>query len=158
MGEVARRFRERRLGTARALRTRREQRSALVLAIAAGLERVEGDLDAALARLIEPHATILSAAVLDERGIQVTGSVMNPMRFLRQKTVIFAPPPRGADHSLKEYFYLLVGSEADPYESPPYVPLPTGDLAVTLSTRFGAGDARRVLALHVRAEPGDLAP
>lgn len=159
MGEVARRFRERRLGTARALRTRREQRSALVLAVAAGLQRVgEGDLDAALARLIEPHSSILSAAVLDERGVQITGSVLNPMRFLRQKTIIFAPPPRGADHSLKEYFYLLVGSEAAHYESPPYVPLPTGDLAVTLSTRFEAGDARRVLALHVRAEPGDLAP
>jgi hypothetical protein len=156
MGEVARRFRDRRLGTARALRTRREQRSALVLSVAAGLRRAgEGDLDAALARLIEPHPSILSAAVLDESGIQITAPVLNPMRFLRQKTVIFAPPARGADHSLKEYFYLLVGSDADPYESPPYVPLPTGDLAVTLSTRIGAG---RVLALHVRAEPGDLAP
>jgi hypothetical protein len=75
--------------------------------------------------------------------------------MLRQKTVIFAPPPIGTDHSLKEYFYLLMAGEADPFETTPYTPLPTGALAVTLATRCGPGE-ERILVLHVSADPADL--
>ncbi len=154
MADAARRFKEERVGAARAARGRRDQRSALVRSLAAGLEGGQ-ELETALKDLIRPHASVLSAAVLDEAGTQLTGTVLNPMRVLRQKSVIFAPPGRGTDHSLKEYFYLLVEGGDETYESAPYVPLPTGDLAVTVSTRLA--DGHRVLCAHLRAEPGDLA-
>ena len=154
---AATRFKERRLGAARAARSRRDERAELVRRLAAGLGSCAPDeAESALQRLIRPVPAVLSATVMDESGVQVTETVLNPLRMLREKTVIFAPPARGADHSLKEYFYLLMEGETDPFTTSPYVPLASGDLAVTLTTRFHHSDgSARVLCVHVRAESGD---
>ena len=137
--------------------TRRDDRVELVRRLAEGLAGCAPDEgEAALKRLIRPLPSVLSAALIDERGVQVTETVLNPLRMLREKTVIFAPPARGADHSLKEYFYLLVEGDSDPFITSPYVPLASGDLAVTLTTRVTHVDGTaRILAVHVRAESAD---
>lgn len=155
MQELAYRYREQRVTAGRNARSRREDRSALIRSIAEGLRDVEDGFEAALGRLIGPHASIHSATVLDADGVQISDTVLNPVPMLRQKTVIFAPPPIGTNHSLKEYFYLLMAGEADPFETTPYTPLPTGALAVTLATRCGRGEGR-ILVLHVSADAADL--
>lgn len=148
--ELAHRYRERRVAAGRMARSLREERSALIRSIAGELACATAGLEEALARLIAPHPSVLSAAVLDADGVQVSDTVLSPIPLLHQKTVIFAPPPRGTDHSLKEYYYLLVAGEGDPFETRPYTPLPTGELAVTLSTRCGTEGW--ILALHMSAE------
>jgi EAL domain-containing protein (putative c-di-GMP-specific phosphodiesterase class I) len=154
---AASRVKERRLRAARASRTRRDERVEVVRRIAAGLaECAPDEAEAALKHLIRPLPSVLSAALIEESGVQATETVLNPLRMLREKTVIFAPPARGADHSLKEYFYLLVEGDSDPFITSPYVPLASGDLAVTLSTRITHADGTaRILAVHVRAESAD---
>ena len=47
--------------------------------------------------------------------------------------MIFHPPARGTDHSLKEYFFLLAQFADGYYETTPYVPLPTKALCITAS-------------------------
>ena len=149
--EVGHRYRAQRVTAGREARSRKEERSAILLSIAEGMRDVEMGLEAALARLIAPYPSIHSAAVLDRDGVQVSDTVLNPVPMLRQKTIIYAPPPRGTDHSLKEYYYLLVAGEADPFETTPYTPLPTGMLAVTLSTRC-PGNLGHIVTLHVSAD------
>lgn len=101
---------------------------------------------------------IESACVLNDRGEQVCDTVLfSPSPLAGRKSVIFAPPARGTDHSFKEYFYLLSEARLNPFVTEPYVPLPSGDLCVTLTTfvRCALGD-NHVLVLHFKAEPEEL--
>jgi hypothetical protein len=50
--------------------------------------------------------------------------------------VMFRPAPPGADHSLKEYYYVLLDVELQKYTTDPYVSLATGNLCRTISTFF----------------------
>ena len=98
---------------------------------------------------VEPQ--IESACVLDENGRQIIDTIVRMPRVQKAKTVIFRPPPSGTDHSMKEYFYALQEGGIDPYESQPYVPLPSGDLCIAISTFFhDADDCRRILCVHFR--------
>ena len=59
---------------------------------------------------------------------------------------MFRPAPRGTDHSLKEYYYVLVDVELQKYTTDPYVSLASGTLCRTISTRFlDARDGRTYL-------------
>jgi hypothetical protein len=56
---------------------------------------------------------------------------------------MFHPARRGADHSLKEYYYILLGVELQQYTTEPYVSLASGSISRTISTSFR--DARNRL-------------
>jgi EAL domain-containing protein (putative c-di-GMP-specific phosphodiesterase class I) len=99
--------------------------------------------DAILDRVIGEDSRIQCCYVLDDEGIQVTETVGNAGRDLRSSAAMFRPAPRGTDHSLKEYYYVLVDVELQKYTTDPYVSLASGTLCRTISTRFaGAGAAR----------------
>jgi EAL domain-containing protein (putative c-di-GMP-specific phosphodiesterase class I) len=105
--------------------------------------------DSVAAAGIEPQ--IESACILDENARQITGTVARMPRVQKAKMVIFRPPPSGTDHSMKEHFYALSEGGIDPFESQPYVPLPSGDLCIAVSTFFrDADDCRRILCVHFR--------
>jgi EAL domain-containing protein (putative c-di-GMP-specific phosphodiesterase class I) len=57
--------------------------------------------------------------VLDGAGIQVTETIWNPRMVRRQAGVMFRPAPRGADHSLKEYYYIQLDVEQQKYTNHP---------------------------------------
>ncbi len=101
---------------------------------------------------------IESACILDESGVQLCDSVLfNPSHLSKQKGVIFAPPPRGTDHSFKEYFYLLSEARLNPFVTEPYVPLPSGDLCVSVSTLFRDDiDQQCILVVHFHMDPEEL--
>jgi hypothetical protein len=46
------------------------------------------------------------------------------------------PAPKGADHSLKEYYYVLLDVELHKYTTEPYVSLASGSVCRTISTYF----------------------
>lgn len=72
-----------------------------------------------------------------------------------RKQFIFKLPAKGSDHSLKEYYYLLQESPANYYITAPYVPLPSGDLCVTISAPFQDRDGHSlILCVAVRADYG----
>lgn len=74
--------------------------------------------------------------VLDESGAQITSTVCNPKVKPSNKGAMFRPAPRGADHSLKEYYYVLLDVELHKYTTDPYISLASGNLCRTISTCF----------------------
>src|SRR4029077_4218182 len=74
--------------------------------------------------------------VLDGAGIQVTDTVWNPNLLRRTEGSIFRPAPRGSDHSLKEYYYILLDAELQKYTTDPYVSFASGNISRTISTYF----------------------
>jgi hypothetical protein len=66
---------------------------------------------------------------------------------------MFHPAPRGTDHSLKEYFYVLVDVELQRYTTDPYVSLASGSLCRTISTRFLTAGSKRPYVLCVDVNP-----
>lgn len=151
---VAYAFKRRTLNEIIRERSRGERRRDCVERIAGRLAQTrEAEFERALAGLVEDDDLVVSASVLDLSGIQVTDTVWNAAGTQRQKRVIFRPPARGADHSMKEYYYLLLETPVTTYETQPYVPLPSGDLCITASTRFDDADGSPfILCLHLAAE------
>ncbi|HVT87964.1 MAG TPA: EAL domain-containing protein [Tepidisphaeraceae bacterium] len=92
--------------------------------------------DQVLDATIKQYQNVECVYVLDESGTQVSSTVCNPAIPSRGNGVIFRPAPRGADHSLKEYYYVLLDVELHKYTTDPYVSLASGNLCRTISTCF----------------------
>ena len=96
-----------------------------------------------------PQLPVESVAVLNADGVQITPTILANVRWHKPKTVVFGPPALGTNHSMKEYVYALSENGDEPFETQPYVPLPSGDLCVTLSTFFfDAEQQKRILVVH----------
>jgi len=115
--------------------------------------RSEAELDAVLGHAVREDPRIECLYVLDAAGLQITDTICNESMARRPGGAMFRPAPRGTDHSLKEYFYVLVDVELPRYTTDPYVSLASGHLCRTISTCFqDATDGRTyVLCADVRA-------
>ena len=87
--------------------------------------------------------------VMDESGTQVSSTICNHRIPRRAKGVMFRPAPKGADHSLKEYYYVLLDVELNKYTTDPYVSLATGNLCRTISTCFRDAKNNRMYILCI---------
>jgi EAL domain-containing protein (putative c-di-GMP-specific phosphodiesterase class I) len=110
--------------------------------------------DARLFEMLERHPEAECLFILDEAGTQMSRMVSlgapSPRKHLFYKALA-----RGADHSLKDYFYMLIKSDFKGYTyvTAPYVSPVTGKLCVTVSTLFNNGYGRtNVLCVDVNAE------
>lgn len=74
--------------------------------------------------------------ILDEDGIQISDTYMFYEKKDKRKEMMFLPANKGADHSLKKYYYELINSKIMKYISEPYISSATGNLCVTLSRVF----------------------
>ena len=109
--------------------------------------------DGILARQIGGDVKIDCLYVLDDAGVQLTETICGPGLTARAGGTMFRPAPRGTDHSLKEYFYVLMDVELPKYTTDPYVSLAGGQLCRTISTCFRDAASGRtfVLCVDVRA-------
>jgi EAL domain-containing protein (putative c-di-GMP-specific phosphodiesterase class I) len=94
------------------------------------------DFDDVLRTTVSQYDNVECVYVMDESGAQITSTVCNHRVPQRNKGVMFRPAPKGADHSLKEYYYVLLDVELNKYTTDPYVSLATGNLCRTISTCF----------------------
>jgi EAL domain-containing protein (putative c-di-GMP-specific phosphodiesterase class I) len=112
------------------------------------------DFDDVLQTVVPQYEKVECVYVMDEAGTQVSSTVCNHRVPQRSKGVMFRPAPKGADHSLKEYYYVLLDVELNKYTTDPYVSLATGNLCRTISTCFR--DARNnklyILCIDVLCE------
>jgi EAL domain-containing protein (putative c-di-GMP-specific phosphodiesterase class I) len=108
--------------------------------------------DAVLKHLIGAFAQIEALYILDDKGIQVSETVLNPLARTRTSS-IFRCADKGDDLSFKEYFYLLIETGMRKYTTDSYISLATGNLIRTITTTFTDEDsARYVLCLDVSHE------
>lgn len=94
------------------------------------------EFDEILKVAVATYPSVECFYVLDGAGIQITETVWNPALARRASTPIFRPAPRGTDHSLKEYYYVLLDVELQKYTTEPYVSFASGNLGRTISTYF----------------------
>ena len=112
------------------------------------------DFDAMLSRNIVQYPSVECIYVLDEGGMQITNTICNEDIPRQQSGVMFHPAPKGTDHSLKEYYYILLDVELQKFTTDPYVSLASGNLCRTISTAFrdAANNKMYVLCVDVTAE------
>lgn len=110
--------------------------------------------DEVLARAIDHYPRVECVYVLDDCGTQVTNTIVNENTPGQKSGVLFRPAPIGADHSLKEYYYVLMDVELQKYTTDPYVSLASGNVCRTISTCFrDAGNSKMyVLCIDVLCE------
>jgi EAL domain-containing protein (putative c-di-GMP-specific phosphodiesterase class I) len=94
------------------------------------------DFDDVLMTIVPQYEKVECVYVMDEAGAQISATICNHRVPQRTKGVMFRPAPKGADHSLKEYYYVLLDVELNKYTTDPYVSLATGNLCRTISTCF----------------------
>jgi EAL domain-containing protein (putative c-di-GMP-specific phosphodiesterase class I) len=107
------------------------------------------DFGAVLEQAVQRFPAIECVYVLDETGIQVSATVCRSDSRGERSRTMFHPAPRGADHSLKEYYYMLLDAELQKYTTEPYVSLATGNLCQTISTCFRDGFRNRLYVLCI---------
>ena len=113
--------------------------------------------DPVMLEAIRPYPMVECVYVLDEAGIQVSDTVCNPAAPTGRrgsKGLMFKPALKGADHSLKEFYYVLLDVELQKYTTDPYVSLATGNVCRTISTCFrDAGNCKMyILCIDVISE------
>ncbi len=159
VNECGRAFKEQTLGRILSNRRRYGARIETLTSLLDTLRRAPvSEFEPLLRERSSEFPRIESACILDDRGEQVCDTVLfSPAPLAQRKSVMFAPPARGTDHSFKEYFYLLSEARLNPFVTETYVPLPSGDLCVTLTTfvRCALGD-NYVLVVHFKAELEEL--
>jgi EAL domain-containing protein (putative c-di-GMP-specific phosphodiesterase class I) len=94
------------------------------------------EFDDVLGITVPQYDNVECVYVMDESGTQISSTICNHRLPRRNKGVMFRPAPKGADHSLKEYYYVLLDVELNKYTTDPYVSLATGNLCRTISTCF----------------------
>lgn len=110
-----------------------------------------------LLKSIVPYPAVECVYVLDEAGIQVSDTICNPASPIGRrgsKGLMFRPALKGADHSLKEFYYVLLDVELQKYTTDPYVSLASGNVCRTISTCFrDAGNSKMyILCIDVVSE------
>jgi len=107
------------------------------------------DFDAALRQAVQKFPVIECAYVLDETGIQVSETICRENNLGNRNRKLFRPAPQGTDHSLKEYYCMLLDAELQKYTTDSYVSLATGNLCQTISTCFRDGFKNRLYVLCI---------
>ncbi len=97
------------------------------------------DFETTIKSVMKGREEIECAYILDERGIQSGRTIINNKKIKKQKRLLFHPADNGSDHSLKDY-YLFLNSHGDKYVSSEYISMASGNLCITISTRFNDTD------------------
>ena len=111
------------------------------------------EFDEILAHLIDDFPKVECVYVLYDAGVQVTETICNATVAQRAGAAMFRPARKGTDHSLKEYYYVLIDVELQKYTTEPYVSLASGNLCRTISTCFRDAANNRLYVLCVDVNP-----
>jgi EAL domain-containing protein (putative c-di-GMP-specific phosphodiesterase class I) len=149
--QVALLFKQRMLDKSSHRRAVRQQRLQVLEAAISSLHGASlEEIEPRLREVADRFEIVDSISLLDHDGIQTTAPIV-PSNLIYNQSVIFAPPGVGSDHSMKEYVFMLRDNGLGFFETAPYVPLPNGDLCVTMSCFFqGLGDKSGILVAHLK--------
>ena len=109
--------------------------------------RVEmtGGIESVFRELLPKHRDIQCLYALDMAGRQVGDTVFERVILDGIRHPLFRPATDGADHSLKDYYYLLRHSAGSFCLTEPYISKATGCLCRTFSTPFGTSEEKSLI-------------
>ena len=91
--------------------------------------------------------------VLNSKGTQISDTILKYDYKRKHKNMLFSPAAKGADHSLKAYYYHLVSNNNRNYISHKYMSMATGSMCITLSQRYLDSDGgTNILCIDFLAE------
>jgi len=133
---LAQTFKRHMVGKVEHRRTQQRQLTTVVDSLLRRLTLAEaGQFETLLENTSAEHDDVECVYVLAACGTQITSTIV-PRYFSRRTGVLFQPALKGADHSLKDYYYVPLEAGLPRYTSDPYVSLASGHLCRTLSTSF----------------------
>ena len=100
------------------------------------------DFDTILENLVQHEPEVECAYIVDRNGIQVTTTHFLPNNSLPPNR-LFAPAPKGADHSNKQYFYSLMDAKLESYTTETYLSLATGYHCRTIASLVDRPDGNQ---------------
>ena len=96
----------------------------------------EKDFNSFLKQAIDKYIEIECMYIIDKKGVQISDSVCKSMSENQAGHFLFRPAKKGADHSLKKYFYHMNIMKLKEFYTSPYISLATGSLCTTISKSF----------------------
>jgi EAL domain-containing protein (putative c-di-GMP-specific phosphodiesterase class I) len=118
--------------------------------------RTQDDFDSALEDVIHIHGDIECLYVLDRSGVQVTNTVMNALMTRRKHGAVFHSSAKGADHSLIDYFYVLLDADLRTFSTGPQVSFASGNVCRTMSIQFRHGPDNDLYVLCMEVPAPDV--
>jgi EAL domain-containing protein (putative c-di-GMP-specific phosphodiesterase class I) len=96
------------------------------------------DFDGKLLEMVHFFPLVECFYILDEKGAQVTETVLGKALESRRNRHMFRPALKGEDHSMKDYFYMLIdgGLSKTTFITEPYLSLVTGNICITFARLF----------------------
>ena len=154
--ELAIRFKSRMVERIGARRLEHRRYTILINEVLCKLAAVgEADYNKTLSELSSTVSGVECFYVLDENGVQVTDTIFT--YDIPAPHGLFHPAPKGTDHSLKEYYYVLLDIELQKYTTGPYVSLASGNVCRTISACFRDAENRvHILCIDVLAPADSL--
>ena len=98
----------------------------------------EQDFSQKLTDLIRYFPLAECLYVIDENGLQASEMVFGDLGGSGKNRYMFRPAPKGTDHTMKDYFYMMMdgGLKKVTFISEPYLSLATGNACVTFARLF----------------------
>ncbi|HVZ81458.1 MAG TPA: EAL domain-containing protein [bacterium] len=149
-------FKEKRLKNVGIRRSRISRYYAALMEIQIELAKKDEEaLDEGLKAVAAKFPGVDSFYVLDEGGLQASECLTQALGRSHRNAIVFRPPPKGTDHSMKDYYYFLTepGQNKTSFVTDPYLSMVTGRSCVTLSAPFkGKGGKKYILCLDLSTE------
>ena len=157
IGSLAHRFKDFMIKKIHRRRVQHRLVSAVAKDVVERLEvRTREEFDSALEDVVQVHPDIECLYVLDHSGVQMTDTMMSPSVSRRQRGMVFDSSAKGADHSLMDYFYALVGAELKQFTSAAHVSLASGGVCRTMSAQFQHRHTNQVYVLCMEVSAPDV--
>lgn len=113
------------------------------------------ELDARLQGLVRRFPMIECLYVLDDKGVQVSDTLFAEAKNVRPNRLVFRPAEKGTDHTMKDYYYMLMegGLQERTFVTEPYLSLATGAPCVTFTRTFKDGRGGiKILCVDIKTE------
>ena len=96
------------------------------------------EFDQVLAQMVHYFPLVECLYVINEKGAQVTETVFGVLEEKPKNRLLFQPAPRGTDHSMKDYYFMLMegGLKKTTFISEPYLSMVTGRTTMTFARIF----------------------
>lgn len=98
------------------------------------------EFDSELGKIVSDYPAIECAYILDDSGIQISGTIFPETIKKNRDNPIFCSASKGTDHSMEKYYYPLIARKRRKHMTEPYVSMATGNLCITISQVFSIKD------------------
>jgi EAL domain-containing protein (putative c-di-GMP-specific phosphodiesterase class I) len=102
------------------------------------------DINESLANIPGKFPDLECIYVLNKNGIQISGTILNPMHKRKKLSKIFHPDEVLTDQSSKEYFFNIFNG-TDMYISGPYISSATGNICITVSKSYNNSSGEKMI-------------